>query len=79
MATDFTTWPSFRTAIKNAMADHVAGSPCTGSYSKGGRAISYRNIDELVGLLEKSYQLEALENSGDRARMTSYGRPMRFS
>ena len=79
MATDFTTWLALRTAIKNAIADYVAGSPCTGAYSKGGRSLTFRSFDELIGLLEKTYQLESLENSGDRDRMVSFGRPRRFS
>ena len=76
--TDFTTWTALRTAIKNAIADHVAGSPCTGAYTKGSRSLTYRSFDELIGLLEKTYQLEALENSGDRSRMVSFGRYKRF-
>jgi len=74
----FTTWTALRTAIKDAIADHIAGSPCTGSYTKGTRTITYRSFDELVGLLEKTYQLEALESSGDRSQMVSFGRHRRF-
>lgn len=79
MATDFTTWTALRTAIKNAIADNVAGSPCTGSYSKGGRSLTYRSFDELIGLLEKTYVLEGLESSGDRSTMVSFGRFRRFN
>ena len=74
----FSTWAALRTAIKDAIADHIAGTPITGSYSKGNRTLTYRSYDELVGLLEKTYQLEALESSGDRSQMTSHGRHRRF-
>jgi len=75
----FSTWAALRTAIKDAIADHVAGNACTGSYSKGGRSLTYRTYEELIGLLEKTYILESLESSGDRDRITSFGRHRRFS
>ena len=74
----FTTWDALRTAIKDAIADHVAGTPCTGEYSMGSRRLKYRTFDELMGLIEKTYQLEALESAGDSSKMVSYGRPRRF-
>lgn len=79
MATDFTTWTALRTAIKNALADHIAGSPCTGSYTIGSRTIKYRTFDELVALYEKTYALEALENTGDRSTRVSFGSFRRYS
>jgi len=74
----FTTWAALRTAIKDAIADHVAGDACTGSYSIAGRSLTYRSFEELVELLEKTYSLESLEGSGDRNQMTSFGRHRRF-
>lgn len=74
----FTTWAALRTAIKDAIANHVAGSPCTGSYSIGDRSMTYRTFEELIGLLEKTYTLEALETAGNPATRVSYGRPRRF-
>ena len=74
----FTTWDALRTAIKDAIANHVAGTPCTGSYSIGNRSISYRSFEELVGLLEKTYTLQSLESSGDRSQMVSFGRMRGF-
>ena len=70
----FTSWGDLRTSIKDALADHVAGNPCTGSYSIGNRSLTYRSFEELVDLLEKTYILESLESSGDRTQMVSYGR-----
>lgn len=75
----FTTWTALRTSIKDAIADHMAGAPCTGSYSIGNRSLTYRSFDELVDLLERTYILESLELSGDRSRMVSFGRHRRFS
>lgn len=75
----FTTWTALRTAIKDAIADHVAGAPCTGSYSIGNRSMSYKSFDELCELLEKTYALESIESRGDRTQMVSYGRHRRFA
>jgi len=74
----FTTWAVLRTAIKDALSNHIAGTPCTGEYAIGNRRLRYRTFDELMGLLEKTYQLEALENAGDPSVMVSYGRARRF-
>ena len=78
MATDFTTWTALRTAIKDAIADHIAGTPCTGEYAIGNRRMKYRTYAELIDLLEKTYELEALENAGSPANMVSYGRHRRY-
>ena len=75
----FSTWTDLRTAIKDAIADHVAGTPCTGEYSIGTRRLRYRTFDELCGLIEKTYKLEAMENTGCRETRTSFGRHRRFS
>lgn len=74
----FTTWAALRTAIKDAIADHVDGSPCTGSYEIEGRKMTYRNFNELTRLYQKTYVLEALEDSGKPSQMVSYGRHRRF-
>jgi len=78
MAT-FSTWAALRTAIKDAIADRVAGEPCVGEFRKGNRSLRYNSFEDLVGLYEKTYQLEALESSGDLSHAVSYGRPRRFS
>jgi len=77
MAT-FSTWAALRTAIKDAIANHVANTPLVGSYAIMGYDLKYRNYDELIGLLQKTYELEALESIGDQTLMTSYARPRRF-
>lgn len=74
----FTTWAALRTAIKDAIADHVAGSPCIGEYSFKNRQIKYRTFEELCGLLTKTYKLESLETAGDPSTRVSYGRWRRF-
>lgn len=74
----FTTWTALRTAIKDAIADHVSGTPCTGEYSIGDRRLKYRTFGELIDLIEKTYQLEALESAGEPSNMVSYGRPRKF-
>lgn len=73
----FSTWTALRTAIKDAIADHVAGTPCVGEYAIRGRSLTYRSFDELMGLLEKTYVLEGLESAGARQSMTSRGRFVR--
>ena len=75
----FTTWTALRTAIKDAIADHVAGSACTGEYSIGGRSLKYRSYDELIALYEKTYVLESLESPGTAGTRVSYGRHRRFA
>ena len=74
MATEFTTWTALRTAVKNAIADYVAGSPCVGEYSMGGRTMKYRSIEDLRKLYEMTYDLENIENAGQGSTVTSYGR-----
>jgi len=74
----FSTWAALRTAIKDAIADHVAGSPCVGEYQMGNRRLKYRTFDELCDLLTKTYRLESLETAGDPSTRVSYGRHRRF-
>ena len=78
MATVFTTWAALRSAILDAIADSIAGSPMTGEYWKGNRRLRYRSYDELVSLYDKTFALETLENSGNPSNMVSYGRMRRF-
>jgi len=78
MATSFTSWTALRTAIKDKLADSIAGSPMTGEYAIGNRRLKYRTYDELVDLLKKTYELEALESAGDPSVTISYGRYRRF-
>lgn len=74
----FSTWSALRTAIKDAIADHIAGTPCTGEYSIGDRRLKYRTFNELIGLLEKTYEIEAVESAGETSSMVSYGKPRNF-
>lgn len=74
----FSTWTALRTAIKDAIADHVAGSPCTGEYSIGGRTLKYRSYQDLIELYRKTYVLEAMETPGTVSTRVSYGRHRRF-
>jgi len=78
MAT-FSTWAALRTAIKDAIANHVANTPLVGSYAIMGYDLKYRTYEELIDLYQKTFVLEQLENTGDRNTMTSYGRHRRFS
>ena len=75
----FTSWTALRTAIKDAIADHVTGSACTGEYSISGRSIKYRSYNELIALYEKTYVLESMESPGSVGSRVSYGRHRRFS
>ena len=72
MTTVFTTWGALRTAIKDAIANQVAGAPCTGSYSIAGRVMTYRSFDELVDLYKKTFVLESLD-SPDQQADVAYG------
>jgi len=75
----FSDWATLRTAIKDAIADHVAGAPCVGAYTTpAGQNVRYRTYEELCLLLAKTYELEALEQTGQRSTMVSYGRYRRF-
>lgn len=74
----FTTWSALRTAIKDAIADYVAGSPITGSYTINGRTMTYRSIDDLKNLLDLCDIMESRDNAGTPSSMVSYGRHRRF-
>lgn len=75
----FSTWEELRTAIKDAIATSVAGSPCTGEYEIKGRRLVYRSYDELVKLFKTTFDMEALESASmDSSVRVSYGRPRSF-
>ena len=74
----FTTWTALRTAIKDALADHIAGEPCVGNYTIMGRTLQYKNFRELTDLYEKTYVLESMESTGNPASRVSYGRYRRL-
>jgi len=74
----FTSWSALRTAIKDAIADHVAGAPCVGSWTIGDKTVKYRTFEELCGLLDKTYAMESLESPGDPSTRVSYGKHRRF-
>jgi len=78
MAT-FSTWAALRTAIKDAIANHVANTPLVGSYAIMGYDLKYRTYDELLNLYQKTFDLEAMESTGDQTTMVSYARPRRFT
>lgn len=69
----FTTWAAIRTAVLDAIATYVAGSPITGEYSIGNRTMKYRSIKELRELYEMTFELEAIDNAGTPSTTVSYG------
>jgi hypothetical protein len=74
----FTSWAAIRSDIKDALADHAAGSPCTRSYTIGNKSHTYRTPEELTKLYSLTYTLEALDTAGDPSNICSYGSPRRF-
>ena len=66
----YPSWSALKIAIFDAIADSVAGSPCTGEYTIGTRTLKYRSYDELIRLYNKVCIL-ADKESGPRK---SYGR-----
>lgn len=70
----FSSWSALKTAILDAIADHVAGKPCTGEYEIDGQRMRYRSFDELQRLYEFAHKQAAREA---RPR-PSYGRFRRF-
>jgi hypothetical protein len=63
----FTTWAALKTSILDAMADSLAGSPCTGEYeistSSMSRKLKYRSYEELERLYNFA-SLQAAKESG---------------
>jgi hypothetical protein len=74
----FTTWAALRTAIKDAIANSVAGTPMNGEYQIGEYRLRYRSYEELIALYEKTFTLESLESAGSTESRVSYGRYRRF-
>lgn len=70
----FTSWADMRTDLKNALADYVAGAPIHKEYQIAGRRAVFRDVEEIKKLISMTYEMEALENSGNPENMTSYGR-----
>ena len=77
--TTFSTWAALRTAIKNAIANHVENTPLVGSYAIMGYDLKYKTYEELITLFHKTFELEALESTGDNSTMVSYSRYRRFT
>ena len=77
MAT-FTSWAALRTSIKDAIATHIAGKPCVGSFTMGNHTMNYISVEELERLYKMTYTLENLESSGSKGSITSYGRYSRY-
>lgn len=70
----FTTWAALRTAIKDALADHIAGKPFVQSFAlEGGPSFTFKNIREAKELIQMTYEMEALESAGDASVCVSYG------
>jgi hypothetical protein len=70
----FTSWAEIRTALKAALADYAGGAPMHKEYQINGRRTVFREAKEIEEMISMTYRMEALENSGDQASMTSYGR-----
>ncbi len=70
----FTTWEALKTAILDAMANSVAGAPCTGEYEIDGRRMKYRSYKELQDLYEFACIRASIESGARR----SFGRFRRF-
>lgn len=74
----FTTWQAIRDDLKDAISDLAAGSPFTGSYTIGGRSMSFLTPADMQAYYEMTYKLENLDSSGDRTQMVSFARHRRF-
>lgn len=76
----FTTWSALRTAILDALADHVAGEPMVGEYEIGDRRFKYNSAESLMDLYKKTFELESVEisNSLGDGGFVTYGRHRRF-
>jgi hypothetical protein len=70
----FTSWSDIRTQLKDALSDYVAGAPITKEYTIGGRKHQFRDVQEIKALITLTYEMEALENSGNPENTVSYGR-----
>jgi hypothetical protein len=70
----FSSWTTLKSSILDAIADHVAGKPCTGEYEIEGHRMKYRSFDELQRLYEFASKQAARESRTRR----SFGRFRRF-
>ncbi len=70
----FTTWAALKTAILDAIANHVAGTPCTGEYEVDGQRMKYRSFDEL----ERLYDFACKQAAKASRTRRSFGRFRRF-
>ena len=70
----FTSWEALKTAILDAIADHVAGKPCTGEYEIDGQRMKYRSFDEL----QRLYDFALTQASRASRPRPSFGRYRRF-
>jgi hypothetical protein len=71
----FTTWTALKTSILDAIANHVAGAPCTGEYEIEGQRMKYRSFDEL----ERLYNFASKQAARETRTRRSFGRYRRFS
>lgn len=76
--TAFTSWADLRSAVKDALADHIAGKPFLSEFSHGERTFKFRSTEDMVKFLRDTYILESQESVGDRSSSTIYGRARRF-
>lgn len=76
--TTFSTWAALRTAVKDAIADYLAGKPFVSEFAHGERTFKFRGIEEMTDFLERTHRLEALESTGDRSTALIYGRARRY-
>ena len=74
MATAFTTWAALRTAILDAIANHVAGDPAVGEYSIGNKRMKYRDISQLKELYDNTYEMESIEAGRSRSNRVAFVR-----
>lgn len=77
MAT-FTTWDAVLEDLQDAIATYAEGAPITKSYTINGKTMVYRSIDEILQAYKMIKELQAIDNAGVGANMTSYGRYSRY-
>ena len=75
----FTTYAALRTALLDALADHLAsGLALTGQIQFRDRLISYKSPADIEKLVAMTYRLEALETKPTAAQKISYGKFRRY-
>ena len=75
----FSSWSAVRDDLKTAIADMAGGAPGTKQYTIGGKTMIFRDVAQIQAFYEMTYKLEAMDDAGNPATMTSYGRYRRFS